>query len=88
MLHSNNPTLKKFDELVPLDNSNPQKAEFKFANGIEISSKFDSGNLAKCYTEEDPNHYFCWMSGDALPYASKGHYHTWFYFSVKGIKRG
>ena len=28
------------------------------------------------------------MSGDALPYANKGHYHTWFYFSVKGVPNG
>ena len=28
------------------------------------------------------------MSGDALPYAPRGHYHTWFYFSVKGVKNG
>ena len=28
------------------------------------------------------------MSGDALPYANRGHFHTWFYFSVKGVPAG
>jgi hypothetical protein len=75
-------------EHAPLNPDNPAQGVFKFANGIEISSKFDSGNLARCDIEDDPNHFYCWMSGDALPYASRGHYHTWFYFSVKGIKSG
>ena len=28
------------------------------------------------------------MSGDALPYDTRGHYYSWFYFSVKGVERG
>ncbi len=58
--------------------------------GIEVSSKFDSGNLGKCYEDEDgeADTYTMWMSGDGLPYQPKGHYHTWFYFSVKNVRNG
>ena len=27
------------------------------------------------------------MSGDSKPYDTKGHYKTWFYFSVKGMNK-
>lgn len=30
----------------------------------------------------------CWMSGDSLPYAARGHYYSWFYFSVQGATNG
>ena len=28
------------------------------------------------------------MNGDGLPYTNVGHYRTWFYFSVQGVKNG
>lgn len=72
----------------------PQQNTFKFCNGIEISSEFDSGNLARCQLHEndmgqpDPTYFNCYLSGDGLPYTAVGHYKTWFYFSVKGVKSG
>ena len=55
-----------------------------------MSSEFDSGNLGRCYPAEDgsADTYTCYMSGDGLPYAERGHYYSWFYFSVKGVQCG
>ena len=33
------------------------------------------------------NTFYVYMSQDAEPYSNKGHYRTWFYFSVKGVPR-
>lgn len=55
--------------------------------GIIISSEFDSGNLSRCsVSDENSNFINCWMSGDGLPYTNVGHYKSWFYFSIKGMK--
>ena len=53
----------------------PQQSITIFPSGVTVSSKFDSGNLARCSLAED-NEYFinCWMSGDGLPYTDIGHY--------------
>ena len=57
--------------------------------GITVSSEFDSGNLSKCLqSETEAKHFTCWMNGDGLPYTNVGHYRTWFYFSIKGVKSG
>jgi hypothetical protein len=66
----------------------PSQQTFLFPSGVEISSEFDSGNLAKCFVDEEkPNSFTCWLAGDAEPY-SHGKFWTWFYFSVKGVKSG
>lgn len=66
----------------------PSQNTFSFPTGVEISSEFDSGNLAKCFLDDTkPNSYICWLAGDGMPYTS-GHFRTWFYFSVKGVKPG
>lgn len=65
----------------------PNQNTFTFPNGIEISSEFDSGNLGKCFIDESkPNSFICWLAGDGQPYTATGHFRTWFYFSVKGVK--
>ena len=51
---------------------------------ITISSQFDSGNMKNCVLEED-DLFHIWISPDSIPYDPKGHYKTWFYFSVKGV---
>ena len=67
---------------IPVNSSQPAQNTFKFPDGIVVSSEFDSGNLSKCYTNEnDPKYFNCWMSGDGMPYSAVGHYRTWFYFS-------
>lgn len=38
-------------------------------------------------TWEENNTIYVWMSGDSKPFDSKGHYKTWFYFSVKGVNK-
>ena len=77
----------EFENGIAVDSRQPQQNTFNLPGGIVVSSAFDSGNLGKCYPAEDGSSdtFTCYMSGDALPYASKGHYHTWFYFSVKGV---
>ena len=52
-----------------------------------MSSHFDSGNLKNC-TQEGPNLFHIWISPDSIPYDPKGHYKTWFYFSIKGVEKG
>ena len=75
---------------IEINESHPQQNTFEMPGGITISSAFDSGNLGRCYVDEDgePDTFNCWMSGDSLPYANRGHYYTWFYFSVKGVTSG
>jgi len=61
------PTLP-FDS-ASINTQYPSQNTFSFPNGIEISSEFDSGNLAKCYPDETkPNTYICWLAGDGQPY--------------------
>ena len=76
-----------FTNDIPIDERQPQQNTWKMSGGVVISSEFDSGNLGKCYPAEDGScdSFTCWMSGDGLPYTPKGHYHTWFYFSVNGV---
>jgi hypothetical protein len=53
---------------------------------ITISSEFDSGNLARCkQLDSAKNTFYMYMSQDSEPYTDKGHYRTWFYFSVSGV---
>ena len=60
---------------VPIHPEKPEHKTFNFANGVTVSSDFDSGNLAKCYNEDgDTKKYICWLSGDAMPYSAVGHY--------------
>ena len=75
---------------VEVNPKNPQQNIFQFDDiGLTIASDFDSGNLARCVQHaDDPYHFHLYPSGDGLPYANVGHYKTWFYFSVKGIKSG
>lgn len=75
---------------IAINESHPQQNTWEMPGGITISSAFDSGNLGKCFADEDgePDSFTCWMSGDSLPYASRGHYYTWFYFNVKGVTSG
>jgi hypothetical protein len=40
------------------------------------------------WTPEEQNYFEIYMSGDGMPYTKHGHYYSWFYFSVKGIKSG
>ena len=42
--------------------------------------------MKNCAWEENDTIYV-WMSGDSKPFDSKGHYKTWFYFSVKGLNK-
>ena len=54
-----------------------------------MSSCFDSGNMYNCkWSDDNPNQYDIYMSGDGMPYTKYGHYYSWFYFSVKGTKQG
>ena len=39
------------------------------------------------WSEENPNQYDIYMSGDGMPYTKYGHYYSWFYFSVKGVQK-
>ena len=75
-----------FGNDVEIDTRQPQQNRFDLPGGIVVSSEFDSGNLGKCYPSEcgTPDKFTCWMSGDGLPYTPKGHFHTWFYFNVRG----
>ena len=69
-----------------LINTHPQQTEHTF-DGIKISSKFDSGNLASVrWNPEEPTRFDLYLSGDGLPYTKRGHYFSWFYFSVTGAK--
>ena len=43
--------------------------------------------MKNCVLEED-DLFYIWISPDSIPYDPKGHYKTWFYFSVKGISKG
>ena len=62
---------------------------FEFSNGIVVSSKFDSGNLTRCtQADDDPLYFTMYMNGDGMPYTHVGHYRTWWYFSIKGVKPG
>lgn len=55
---------------------------------LTFSSEFDSGNMKNCQADADSeDQYNIWISADSLPYDSKGHYKTWFYFSVKGVQK-
>jgi hypothetical protein len=44
--------------------------------------------MKNCKIDEDEDIYNVYISPDSIPYDSKGHYRTWFYFSVKGVKKG
>lgn len=55
---------------------------------LTFSSQFDSGNMRNCSKGDNPNQYNIWISADSLPYDPKGHYKTWFYFSVSGVEPG
>jgi hypothetical protein len=55
---------------------------------LTFSSQFDSGNMRNCGIGEEEGTYNLWISGDSLPYDPKGHYKTWFYFSVSGVDIG
>lgn len=65
---------------------NPQQTVHSFG-AVEISSKFDSGNMSNCTKAPKGNGYHIYISGDGLPYQQQGHYRTWFYFSVTGVKK-
>jgi hypothetical protein len=38
-------------------------------------------------TVEGPNSFNIYISPDSIPYDNKGHYKTWFYFSIKGVQK-
>ena len=61
-----------------------EKAKNK--KGLTFSSQFDSGNMRNCSQGDTPKQYNIWISADSLPYDPKGHYKTWFYFSVAGVE--
>lgn len=44
--------------------------------------------MRNCSKDENPKQYNIWISADSLPYDPKGHYKTWFYFSVSGVEPG
>lgn len=44
--------------------------------------------MRNCAPADTPDTYNIWISGDSLPYDPKGHYKTWFYFSVSGVEQG
>ena len=81
---------------VKLRGDHPQQTIHFFKNGekisepeqdaITFSSQFDSGNMKNC-TSDQPDTYNIYISPDSIPYDPKGHYKTWFYFSVKGIQK-
>ena len=81
------------EEETPLHDQHPQQNTFTFTyeseqpKMITISSEFDSGNIALCQ-DTAPYSYSIFMSEDGLPYSAKGHYRTWFYFSVTGVPTG
>jgi len=56
-----------------------------------FSSNFDSGNLRGCQVKhESPEEtpvFSIQISADGVPF-DRGHYRTWFYFSVHGFKPG
>ena len=80
----------EFTNEIEIDENQPQQNTFNLPGGVVVSSAFDSGNLGRCCPAEDGSEdtFTCYMSGDALPYSHKGHYHTWFYFNVKGVQNG
>jgi len=38
--------------------------------------------------QQSKSTFWLYLSGDGLPYANVGHYRTWFYFSITGVKKG
>ena len=74
---------------LPINDLHPQQNTWHLKGGLTVSSEFDSGNLSRCIQAEgDNSHMTCYMNGDGLPYSNVGHYRTWFYFSVQGVKNG
>ena len=39
----------------------------------------------KSCNQIETNLFYIWISPDSIPY-ERGHYRTWFYFSIKGIE--
>jgi hypothetical protein len=44
--------------------------------------------MSKCTVGNKGSLFNIWISGDSLPFVKEGHYRTWFYFSVTGVKQG
>lgn len=58
----------------------PQHAVFRF-DDIEISSDFDSGNIANAEMNED-KWFSLWTGPDGIDFSGENSYRTWFYFKV------
>ena len=58
----------------------PQHASFVFGD-IQISSDFDSGNIANAETFE-PNWFNLWTGPDGMGTGGENGCRTWFYFKV------
>jgi cytosolic carboxypeptidase protein 5 len=55
--------------------------------GLHFCSRFDSGNLARVERSET-GEYLLWTAPDCAGTPHEQSYTTWFYFSVRGARKG
>lgn len=73
--------------------THPQQNDFTFPlSGVVLSSRFDSGNLARC-AQPSKNLFHLYLSEDSLPHSplnngGSQNYRTWFHFNVRGVPPG
>ena len=86
-LHEQHPQQTTFQFVHPGTTTSEETGETDTGDSITVSSEFDSGNMSHC-KEIAPYSFEVQMSEDSKPYSAKGHYRTWFYFSVTGVPNG